>query len=346
MRRSRGHPVFAALYDLILHRAEKKFLASHRAYLAGRAVGRVLDVGSGTGMNFGYYPPGTEVVGIEPDRHMLKRAQTRAARLGRRVVLLAEAAEALPFPDASFDVAVATLVFCTIADLDRALAELRRVLRPGGQLRFLEHVRAANARWARFQDFVTPLWKRIGAGCHPNRDTVGAITRARFRIEELDHYAFGPYPVRPFVRGVAILRTHQPEISSRVGKRRKQGRDQMSDERARRLDLKLSRREVILGILGATGALSVRSAAGGPVTTDRVGDQIQTLPRNEPPEFVKSMGPEVRAAYRYAVEQGRDLEYIPCFCGCKNIGHRHNRDCYLKSENRDGTVTYTSHAAT
>lgn len=158
-------------------------------------------------MNFGYYPPGTEVVGIEPDPHMLKRAQTRAARLGRPVVLLAEGAEDLPFPDASFDVTVATLVFCTIADPDRALAELRRVLRPGGQLRFLEHVRAASARWARFQDFVTPLWKRIGAGCHPNRDTVGAIARAGLRIEALDHYAFGPYPVRPFVRGVAIADT-------------------------------------------------------------------------------------------------------------------------------------------
>ena len=120
----------------------------------------------------------------------------------------------------------------------------------------------------------------------------------------------------------------------------------MNNERPRYPEFKLSRREAILGILGAIGALSVRSAAGGPVATDRFGDQLQTLARNELPEFVKSAGPEVRAAYRYAVEQGRDLEYIPCFCGCKNIGHRHNRDCYIKSENRDSTVTYTSHAAT
>jgi len=199
----RGHPIFAALYDAITRPAERKFLGSHRAYLAGAAQGRVLDVGSGTGINFEHYPPGAEVVGIEPDPYMFRRARARANRLGRRVELLAEAAEALPFRDAWFDVAVATLVLCTIPDSDRALRELRRVLRPNGQLRFLEHVRAETAAWARFQDLMVPVWKRIGAGCHPNRDTVSAIARAGFRIEELNRYAFGPYPVRPFVRGVA-----------------------------------------------------------------------------------------------------------------------------------------------
>ena len=200
---TRGHPLFAALYDLLLGPAEKKFLGPHRAYLAGGAVGRVLDVGCGTGINFNYYPPEAEIVGIEPDPHMRKRAQARADRLGGRIKLLAEGAEDVPFPDASFDCAVATLVFCTIPDPDRALRELRRVLRPGGQLRFLEHVRAATPGWARFQDFTVPVWKRIGAGCHPNRDTVSTIGQAGFRIVELNRYAFGPYPVRPFVRGVA-----------------------------------------------------------------------------------------------------------------------------------------------
>ncbi len=199
----RGHPIFAALYDRITRPAERKFLASHRAYLAGDAAGRVLDVGSGTGVNLGYYPPEAEVVGIEPDPHMLRRAQARADRLGSHVKLLAEGAEHLPFGAASFDTAVATLVFCTIPDVDRALRELRRVLRPGGQLRFLEHVRADTPGWARFQDFMAPVWKRIGAGCRPNRDTVRAIKQAGFRIEELNRYAFGPYPVRPFVRGIA-----------------------------------------------------------------------------------------------------------------------------------------------
>ncbi len=200
----RGHPIFAALYDIVQRPAEKKFLRSHRAYLAGGASGRVLDVGSGTGLNFAYYSSEAEIVGIEPDPYMLRRAQARADRLGRHVKLLGDGAEQLPFPDGSFDAAVATLVFCTIADPERALGELRRVLRPGGQLRFLEHVRAKTPGWARFQDFTTPVWKRIGAGCHPNRDTVSAIERAGFRIEELQHCAFGPYPVRPFVRGVAV----------------------------------------------------------------------------------------------------------------------------------------------
>ena len=203
MRARRGHPLFAALYDLLQRPAEKKFLGPHRAYLAGRATGRVLDVGAGTGLNFGYYLPEAEVVAIEPDPHMLRRARARADLLGRSVKLLDESAEELPFPDATFDVAVATLVFCTIADPERALRELRRVLRPGGQVRFLEHVRAETAGWARFQDFVTPVWKRIAAGCHPNRDTVSAIRRAGFQIEELQRYVFGPYPARPFVRGVA-----------------------------------------------------------------------------------------------------------------------------------------------
>ena len=203
-RKSRGHPVFAALYDLILRSAEKKFLGVHRAYLAGGTAGRILDVGCGTGLNFGYYPPEAEVVAIDPDPHMLRRARVRADRLGRSIKLLAEGAEELPFPDASFDVAVATLVFCTIPDPDRALGELRRVLCPGGQLRFLEHVRAPTPGWARFQDLVTPIWKRIGAGCHPNRDVLTAVERAGFRIGEVQRYAFGPYPARPFVRGVAV----------------------------------------------------------------------------------------------------------------------------------------------
>lgn len=172
---TRGHPIFAALYDVIQRPAEKKFLRSE-----------------------------AEVVGIEPDPHMFRRAQARADRLGRQVKLLADGAEQLPLPDGSFDAAVATLVFCTIAEPERAPGELRRVLRPGGQLRFLEHVRAKTLGWQRFQDFMTPVWRRIGAGCHPNRDTVSAIERAGFWVEELQHYAHGPYPVRPFMRGVAV----------------------------------------------------------------------------------------------------------------------------------------------
>jgi hypothetical protein len=114
---------------------------------------------------------------------------------------------------------------------------------------------------------------------------------------------------------------------------------------------RLSRRDILLAMLGLTTAggtwwwLQSPSTAG-PVTTDRFGDRNQTVPRGQLPDFVRSADATVQEAYRYATEQGEALEHIPCFCGCRGIGHRHNRDCYIKSFNRDGTVTYTSHSAT
>lgn len=204
MVKARGHPLFAALYDRLIQPAERNFLRAHRAWLAGELRGRVLDVGSGTGLGFAYYAAEADVVGVEPDPYMLKRARPRAEASGRRIALLEACAEALPFPDGSFDAAVSALVLCTVQDLEQALGELRRVLRPGGALRFLEHVRSPSPGWARFQDAVTPLWSALGAGCHPNRDTLAAIERAGFRIAEIERYAKGPYPVRVFVKGVAV----------------------------------------------------------------------------------------------------------------------------------------------
>jgi ubiquinone/menaquinone biosynthesis C-methylase UbiE len=200
----RGHPVFAAVYDRLIKGAERKFLGPHRAWLARGLSGRVLDVGSGTGLSFAHYAAEVDVIGVEPDPHMLKRARARAEALGRRIALLEVGAEELPFPDASFDAAVVALVLCTVQNLEQALGELRRVLRPGGELRFLEHVRASSPGWSRFQDLVTPFWTKVGGGCHPNRATVTAIERAGFRIAEIERYAKGPYPVREFVRGVAV----------------------------------------------------------------------------------------------------------------------------------------------
>ncbi len=110
----------------------------------------------------------------------------------------------------------------------------------------------------------------------------------------------------------------------------------------------LNRRQWLLSALGtlAAGALSARRhASAGPVTVDQYGDQVQTLPRGQLPGFARSGGPDVERLYRFALEQGKDLDYVPCYCGCGNIGHRSNRECYVKSENRDGTVTFTSHAA-
>lgn len=111
----------------------------------------------------------------------------------------------------------------------------------------------------------------------------------------------------------------------------------------------VSRRQALrrlLGLLATTCVIAPRASEAGPVTIDRFGDQNQTLPRGQLPAFTKSAGPSVMENYRYAAEQGRDLEWIPCYCGCGGLGHRHNRECYIKSENRDETLTYTSHAAT
>ncbi len=101
------------------------------------------------------------------------------------------------------------------------------------------------------------------------------------------------------------------------------------------------------GLTVAAGWILLKpaSAGAGPVTTDRYGDQVQTVRRGEMPEFAREL-PDVGRVYRFATDRAADLGYIPCFCGCKNIGHRSNRDCYIKSLNRDGTITYTSHGAT
>jgi ubiquinone/menaquinone biosynthesis C-methylase UbiE len=199
-----GHPVFAAVYDRLTRSAELKFLAAHRAWLCARASRRVLDLGAGTGVNFPYLSGGSEITAAEPDPYMLERARRRADALGRVVTFLPDAAESLSLEAASMDTVLATLVLCTVDDPARALGEIRRVLRPGGRLLFLEHVRLDHAVWGRVQDVVTPLWRRLCAGCHPNRDTVAAIRRAGFAIGDMERYAFGPVPGPLFVRGEAV----------------------------------------------------------------------------------------------------------------------------------------------
>ena len=205
MAERKGHPIFAAVYDRLTRSAERKFLGAHRAWLAARATGRVLDLGAGTGANFPYIAPGAEIVAAEPDPYMRERGRQRARTLGLAVTFLPDAAESISLEVASVDTVLATLVLCTVDDPARALAEIRRVLRPDGRLLFLEHVRLAHPFWGRVQDAVTPLWKALCAGCHPNRDTVAAIRRAGFALVELDRYAFGPIPGHLLLRGVARL---------------------------------------------------------------------------------------------------------------------------------------------
>ena len=108
----------------------------------------------------------------------------------------------------------------------------------------------------------------------------------------------------------------------------------------------ISRRALLAGVLGTGGLMVARAAIAGPITLDKIGDQVQTLPRGQLPDFTGPGTPGIRRLYQYAVEHGDELQYIPCFCGCVNFGHKSNRDCYVKSFNGDGTLTFTSHAAT
>lgn len=145
------------------------------------------------------------VVAAEPDPGMRSRAQQAARAASAPIEVVAARAEQLPFADARFDTVLASCVLCTVADPDAALAEMARVLRPGGRLRLYEHVRATDRRQARWQDRLERPWGWVGRGCHPNRDTVAAIARAGLDVVELDDFDFDVMPalVRPHVLGVA-----------------------------------------------------------------------------------------------------------------------------------------------
>lgn len=197
---ARGHRWFAACYDPLMCWAERWLLRPIRQRVAGEARGRVLEVGAGTGANFPYYSPGVDrVVATEPDPFMLRRAIPRARAARAPMSLCRAAAEALPFREGSFDTVVVTLVLCSVSDQAQGLAEARRVLRPGGSLRFLEHVRG-EGRLGRLQDLLTPLWSRLGAGCRPNRRTEEAIRAAGFRLQEVEHR---PGSLTPLIIGAA-----------------------------------------------------------------------------------------------------------------------------------------------
>jgi ubiquinone/menaquinone biosynthesis C-methylase UbiE len=183
---------------------DRKGLARYREKAAGEATGRVIEIGAGTGRNFSFYRAIDRLTATEPDPYMRRRAVKRSSGLSFPLLILPDSAEALSLPDQSADTVVATLVFCTVSDQAAALREIRRVLTPGGTFRFVEHVRAEEPRLARLQDLVTPVHRRIGAGCHPNRDTVALIESEGFRVVELERFPLGPLWVRPHVFGVAV----------------------------------------------------------------------------------------------------------------------------------------------
>ncbi len=198
--------IFAGIYDHCMARTEKDGLGEHRQALLSEADGDVLEIGAGTGANLGYYRQGVRTLTLtEPEKPMTRRLEKRIAEQRPDAKLLRAPAEDLPFNDNSFDTVVSTLVLCTVDDQPRALREMRRVLRPGGRLLFIEHVRSEDEKVARLQDRMFPINVRIGHGCHCNRQTLNGIREAGFEVSELsrDSLKHAPPWIRPLIVGAA-----------------------------------------------------------------------------------------------------------------------------------------------
>jgi ubiquinone/menaquinone biosynthesis C-methylase UbiE len=201
------HPIFARFFDRLSRLMERE-VGQHRKELLAGLSGKVVEIGAGNGMNFQHYPSTVEqVVALEPEAYLRTKAEHIARDAPVRVSVRDGVADPLPLEDDSFDAAIASLVLCTVPHPGAALDELGRVLKPGGELRFLEHVRSDRPRKARIQERLdrSGIWPRVGGGCHCARDTVGAIEAAGFRIERLRSLDLGPswMVTNPHVLGLA-----------------------------------------------------------------------------------------------------------------------------------------------
>jgi ubiquinone/menaquinone biosynthesis C-methylase UbiE len=204
------HPLFARFYARLGARMESAGVGEHRDKLLAGLTGSVLEAGAGSGLNFAHYPlTVTRVLAVEPEPHLRELAE-RAARQAAVAITVADGtAELLPADDGSFDAVVASLMLCSVPDPAVALAEMRRVLRPGGELRFMEHVSAESPGQRRIQRWAdATVWPACFGGCHASRDSVASIAAAGFRITEVTRYRLPeskiPWPTAPHTRGIAI----------------------------------------------------------------------------------------------------------------------------------------------
>jgi ubiquinone/menaquinone biosynthesis C-methylase UbiE len=201
------HPLFARMYMRMTSGRRSRGEDEHRERLLAGLSGRVIEVGAGNGLNFPLYPPEVEaVLAVEPEPLLREAALREAESAPVAIEVVDGVAAALPTPDGSQDAAVASLVLCSVSDQEQALAELRRVIKPGGELRFYEHVISNKPLPARLQRLAdATFWPRVGGGCHMARDTGAAIAQAGFEIERLERFPFSPgvvVPTIPHILGV------------------------------------------------------------------------------------------------------------------------------------------------
>jgi ubiquinone/menaquinone biosynthesis C-methylase UbiE len=202
--------VVARFYDRMAAAGERAGMRARRARLLREARGRVVEIGAGTGLNLPHYPDEIdELVLTEPSESMGDRLRARLRETGLRNRVVAADAEALPLADLSVDTVVSTLVLCTIEDPDQALREVARVLRPGGELLFIEHVRSDSERLARWQDRLMRPWRRVAVGCHCNRRTVDLLRAHGFELVELRYEQWDRAP--RLIRPLAVGRARRPD---------------------------------------------------------------------------------------------------------------------------------------